>query len=267
MNGYDTYDYGARGYYAAIGRFTTLDPMAEKYYSISPYAYVGNRFMIAIDPTGMLIRTGFMSDEERKKYEERLAELREQSKLFNTMYTQLENSETEYNIKFGDVGEDRGGGFNPNDNSITFDKSNLDIPDQTLSEELFHAYQFDNDNDYINNHNIEFEARVFFTVVETEVDAVKKAALPQGASVMFSSMFGKESRGMEDFQHDINNGTYSDSQNVISQFRPGFYLDYFFAANQYAQYNIDNNFGNSWYKAPTITLPFSLMKVTTNTVR
>ena len=38
MHGYDTYDYGARGYYPASGRFMTVDPLAEKYYSISPYA-------------------------------------------------------------------------------------------------------------------------------------------------------------------------------------------------------------------------------------
>jgi RHS repeat-associated protein len=39
MHGYDTYDYGARGYYPAMGRFTSVDPLAEKYYSISPYTY------------------------------------------------------------------------------------------------------------------------------------------------------------------------------------------------------------------------------------
>ncbi len=43
MQGYDTYDYGARGMYSAIGRFMCVDPHAEKYYSISPYAYcLGN---------------------------------------------------------------------------------------------------------------------------------------------------------------------------------------------------------------------------------
>ena len=52
MGGLDTYDYGARGYYPAIGRFTTIDPLAEKYYNISPYAYVANRFMTAIDING-----------------------------------------------------------------------------------------------------------------------------------------------------------------------------------------------------------------------
>lgn len=53
MHGYDTYDYGARGMYPAIMRFTTPDPLAEKYYSISPYAYCGNNPVNAVDPDGM----------------------------------------------------------------------------------------------------------------------------------------------------------------------------------------------------------------------
>jgi RHS repeat-associated protein len=53
MHGYDTYDYGARGYYAAMGRFTSVDPHAEKYYSISPYAYCAGNPVNRIDPDGM----------------------------------------------------------------------------------------------------------------------------------------------------------------------------------------------------------------------
>jgi RHS repeat-associated protein len=52
MHGYDTYDYGARGYYAAMGRFMTVDPLAEKYYSISPYAYCAGNPMKFIDIDG-----------------------------------------------------------------------------------------------------------------------------------------------------------------------------------------------------------------------
>ena len=53
MNGWDTYDYGARGYYPALGRFMTVDPHAEKYYSSSPYAYCGGNPVKFIDPNGM----------------------------------------------------------------------------------------------------------------------------------------------------------------------------------------------------------------------
>lgn len=52
MHGLNMYDYSARYYEPAIGRFTTVDPLAEKYYSISPYAYVANNPINAIDPRG-----------------------------------------------------------------------------------------------------------------------------------------------------------------------------------------------------------------------
>jgi len=52
MHGYDTYDYGARGYYAAMGRFTSVDPLAENYYETSPYSYCDGNPVNNIDPDG-----------------------------------------------------------------------------------------------------------------------------------------------------------------------------------------------------------------------
>jgi len=47
------YDYGARFYDPALGRFTSVDPHAENYYSWSPYHYVANNPLALTDPTGM----------------------------------------------------------------------------------------------------------------------------------------------------------------------------------------------------------------------
>ncbi len=39
MHGLNLYDYSARQYDPAVGQFTSMDPLCEKYYHISPYAY------------------------------------------------------------------------------------------------------------------------------------------------------------------------------------------------------------------------------------
>ena len=50
--GLNWYDYGARHYDAAIGRFTTVDPSVDAYYHSTPYAYCESNPINRIDPTG-----------------------------------------------------------------------------------------------------------------------------------------------------------------------------------------------------------------------
>ena len=53
MHGLNTYDYGARQYNSLVGRWDRMDPLCEKYYSVSPYAYCHNNPVMLTDPNGM----------------------------------------------------------------------------------------------------------------------------------------------------------------------------------------------------------------------
>ncbi len=52
MYGLDLYDFLSRMLDPVLGRFTTMDPHAENYYSHSPYAYCGNDPINRTDPDG-----------------------------------------------------------------------------------------------------------------------------------------------------------------------------------------------------------------------
>ena len=52
MHGLDWYDHGARHNDAAIGRWHVMDPLCEKYYDVSPYAYCHNNPIMLVDLDG-----------------------------------------------------------------------------------------------------------------------------------------------------------------------------------------------------------------------
>ena len=52
MHGLNWYDYHARQYDGAMGQFTSMDQLCEKYYNVSPYAYCHDNPMNRIDPDG-----------------------------------------------------------------------------------------------------------------------------------------------------------------------------------------------------------------------
>jgi RHS repeat-associated protein len=51
--GLDWYDFGARNYDAALGRWMNPDPLADLRYELTPYNYVQNSPMFRIDPDGL----------------------------------------------------------------------------------------------------------------------------------------------------------------------------------------------------------------------
>ena len=62
--GLDWYDFHARQQDPLLGRFNSIDPMAEKYYSISPYAYCAGDPINCIDPTGCVVVADSLAQED-----------------------------------------------------------------------------------------------------------------------------------------------------------------------------------------------------------
>ncbi|MDR1114762.1 MAG: hypothetical protein LBL33_01150 [Tannerella sp.] len=90
---------------ADIGRFTTPDPLAEKYYHISPYAYCANNPIKYIDPDGMDIVLGFQNDEARKALE-RIVNMGLEGQ-FKVVFNSV--SDGKYSMNFSELSKDSKG--------------------------------------------------------------------------------------------------------------------------------------------------------------
>ena len=65
--GMNLLDFGARYYDPALCRWTSLDPLSEKYYGISPYAYCNGDPVNLVDPDGAKIHISKKSSDSFKK--------------------------------------------------------------------------------------------------------------------------------------------------------------------------------------------------------
>jgi len=82
--GLNMYDYGARNYDPAIGRWMNIDPLAEIYYSNNSFMYCNNNPILYIDPNGMYFTRASYEfidryrgdlDKDKKKNNESIANL------------------------------------------------------------------------------------------------------------------------------------------------------------------------------------------------
>ena len=63
----EIYDFHARGYDPYTVRTWQMDPMAEMFYSLSPYSWAAGNPMRYVDPTGMVIEDGSKKEWDRQK--------------------------------------------------------------------------------------------------------------------------------------------------------------------------------------------------------
>ena len=261
LHGLNTYDYGARQYAPLLPMWDRVDPLAEKYYGVSPYAYCANNPVIFVDPDGRKFDFSKMTKGEYQSYLGQINPLREASPLFNTMYLSLENSKETYFISFDRVPSvvkqagDIDGHFVMGDNgggSVVFDKEKMgNITNLVLAEELFHAYQHDNRKGYDKGEfNREFEAKIIAYVIGQEMLG----------SVDFGNTNGFVDRILDGkygcgFQYLTPNAVMS---------KP-FLDDYISSAEYFANHNIINKIGGVNYHLHTTVSPYSLQEIVLDT--
>ena len=170
--GLNWYDYGARHYDAALGRFTTNDRFAEKYYSMSPYQYGANNPVNNIDvngdtivvnpnPNGLIdnVRIFFGFDTKyQKDVKADLQQLKKDDKEIGEMIIELEKSKNVHSITRTKRGKSNSSGFDrekakkdiPQGSIINYDpdvktdiNGNHRTPRIGLSHELQHSLDVD----------------------------------------------------------------------------------------------------------------------------
>ena len=158
------YDYfGARFYWATIGHWLSVDPMADKYPNISPYAYCAWNPVKFVDPDGRKIKIAgnFITrilgrlgvPNYQGKVMSALSQLKDIDPEINQMISQLETSDVEYTIKPTTERPDgkNGNAYYSKEKTIYFDPDNNKRADGEerdaivgLAHELGHAENDDN---------------------------------------------------------------------------------------------------------------------------
>ena len=207
--------FGARYYDSDLsGLFISVDPMSDKYPSVSPYAYCAWNPMILTDPKGDTINISCLSENQLDVFSRSVNELKH-SPLFEYYYGELIKSPNTYIIQAG-PGYGGEGSFTPTNNAISANLDNL----HALSQELFHAYQSDGC----------FYTPADASVRETEGDLV---------SLLVMDDLGRLSSSYGDWIKTFNNYRFDDSHESLLD--DNFILDFDKMVDDRINYYLNTN--------------------------
>ncbi len=139
------YYFGARYYNPDLSLWLSVDPMADKYPSLSPYNYCAWNPMKLVDPDG---DTVVVSDNAK----EHVTNAYKNDPNFRYIYDKLDKSNHTYTFnEWTDVKNGKEGEFDPNSRTISymFGQNSMDQRETGFSdyramyEETYHAYQME----------------------------------------------------------------------------------------------------------------------------
>ena len=168
-------DFKFRIYNTRIGKWVSVDQLIKRYPSLSPYSFVDNNPIWFEEMDGRYFDFSNLSSEQKETYNTAISLLRENSQLFNYMYSRIEASSNAYVVKFGETSGTNPAEFIPNTDEkggeIIY-SANTTLNMIYTIEENFHVFQIANKNLFYSQNvalsNIEFESKLYVLLVELE---------------------------------------------------------------------------------------------------
>ncbi|MGI0016429.1 MAG: RHS repeat domain-containing protein, partial [Nitrososphaera sp.] len=170
-----------RPYDGLMGRWLVMDPLAQKYPSLSPYNYAANNPVLFIDANGDTIDYSALNKEQRKSFDQLIATL-SNDKRFAEVWNTLATSTGIYKIAVNES-QRLGGQYNRNTEAtgsggtLSFKSIEPSGIENITAHEIYHAYQHDQKNPPLSVGR-EIEASLFADAVTYDITGFAATMYP-----------------------------------------------------------------------------------------